>query len=290
MILATPRHTRATIPGVLLLLVAGCGGGGGGGGGAGLTQAVGVGLADTLLLDLDTGLVVGKRSLPALLTDASYRSRYVVFVAIPAGSSATGSTGGNWAQPDEVAGSTTTAKTFISTFEITQDQWRRLVGTTPWLDVRPTSLVGTTYDGQSPAYGISLEAARSGLTSASARYPGSFSLPSAALWERACRGGTTTMFSWGDQRDATTAASYAVVDDTSGGVRGPARVGARLPNAFGLYDMHGNVWELTSDGEVRGGSWRDGLPMARSANRIVLDSTTPHALVGVRLIYRPDGS
>ena len=288
MILATHRHTRATIAGVLLLLVAGCGGGGGGG--AGLTQAVGVGLADTLVLDLDTGLVLGKRSVQALLTDASYRSRYVVFVAMPAGTSATGSTAGSWTQPAEVSGSTTAAKTFISAFEITQDQWRRLVGTTPWLDVRPTSLAGIAYDGQAPAYGISLDAASSGLASASARLPGTFSLPSAALWERACRGGTTTMFSWGDQRDATTAASYAVVDNTSGGVRGPARVGARLPNAYGLYDTHGNLWELTADGEVRGGSWRDGLPMARSANRIVLDSTTPHALVGVRLVYRPDGS
>ena len=280
--LAMPRALLASA----LLLIAGCGGGGGSGG---VTQAVGVGVSDVLLLDLDTGLVVGKRSLPTLLSDDIYRTRYVVFVAVPGGTSAIGAAGENWAQSDEAAGTTSAGKTFISAFEITQDQWQRLAGTTPWLAVRPTSLAGTAYGPQAPAYGISQDAARTGLASASARWPGTLSLPSAALWERACRGGTSTMFSWGDQRDAATAASYAVVDDTSGGVRGPVRVGARLPNAYGLYDTHGNVWELTADGEVRGGSWRDGLPMARSANRIVLDPTTPHALVGVRIVYRPDG-
>lgn len=268
-----------------LLLLAGCGGGGG----AGVTQGIGISLADYLVLDLVTGTVTPRRAPSDLLTNAAYRTTRVVFVAMPAGSGAVGSSAGPWTQSDEIPGTTSGGKTFVSVFEITQDQWHRLAGATPWLAVTPTTVVGTTYDGQAPAYGVSLEAARAGLTAASARYQGSFALPSAAQWERACRGGTTTLFAWGDQRDATTAAAYAVVDDTSGGTRGPVRVGARLPNAFGLYDMHGNVWELTHDGEVRGGSWRDALPMARSANRIVLDATTPHALVGVRLIYQPEG-
>ena len=51
--------------------------------------------------------------------------------------------------------------------------------------------------------------------------------------------------------------------------------------------MAGNVWELTSLGSLRGGSWHDTVFQARSANRLAIASTTPHALVGVRPILIP---
>ena len=278
------RSTACLLACILLVLSA-CGGGSSGG----VTTGVGVAKAEVLVLDLATGLVIPRRSAPDLLTNPAYRTTCIAFVAVPEGSGAIGSTGGTWSQSDEHAGTATSGRTFVSAFEVTQEQWRRLAGTTPWLDVRPTSLAGTAYDPHAPAYGISLDAARSAIASASGRYPGSFALPTAALWERACRGGSGALYAWGDQHDAATTAAYAVVEDTNGGVRGPARVGARQANAYGLYDMHGNVWELTEDAEVRGGSWRDGVALARSANRIALDPSTPHALVGVRLVYRPEG-
>jgi formylglycine-generating enzyme required for sulfatase activity len=67
-------------------------------------------------------------------------------------------------------------------------------------------------------------------------------LPSEAEWEYAARAGTSTARYWGD--DFEQAERYA---HTRGREPGTAPVGGRLPNAFGLYDMLGNVWEWTAD-------------------------------------------
>ena len=93
----------------------------------------------------------------------------------------------------------------------------------------------------------------------SARTGKSYRLPSESEWEYAARGGTTTKFWWGD--DDSEAAAYAWLRDNSGGATvkpadpfklyefagGTHPVGAKPPNAFGLYDMAGNVWQWTED-------------------------------------------
>jgi formylglycine-generating enzyme required for sulfatase activity len=116
-------------------------------------------------------------------------------------------------------------------------------------------------------------------------------MPTGVQWEYACRAGSSTVFSWGDlgATPTTTASTYALVNETAQGQVGPDVVGSLAPNAFGLYDMLGNVWEWTTDGNgsIRGGSWRDSLAQARSANKVALDHTTAHVLVGVRLILTP---
>jgi formylglycine-generating enzyme required for sulfatase activity len=89
-----------------------------------------------------------------------------------------------------------------------------------------------------------------------------YRLPTEAEWECACRAWTSTRFSYGDDPGYTNLTDYAWYGDNSGGTTHP--VGQKLPNPWGLYDMHGNVWEWCQDG------WSHNLP-----GGIVLDPQGP---------------
>jgi len=82
-------------------------------------------------------------------------------------------------------------------------------------------------------------------------------LPTEAEWERACRAGTDTVYSWGD--NFLVAGDYAWYTGNSGSKTQP--VGGKLPNGYGLYDMHGNAMEWVAD-------WYSGTyyPISPSSN------------------------
>ncbi|MBD3392681.1 MAG: SUMF1/EgtB/PvdO family nonheme iron enzyme, partial [Chitinivibrionales bacterium] len=107
-------------------------------------------------------------------------------------------------------------------------------------------------------------------------------LPTEAEWEFACRAGSADAYYWGDSVDS----DFCVYDADAADSTSP--VASRMPNAFGLYDMSGNVWEWCNDWYAsydtsecidprgpaggaekvfRGGSWFSHAPSQRSANR-----------------------
>ena len=94
-------------------------------------------------------------------------------------------------------------------------------------------------------------------------------LPSEEEWEHAARGGTTTAYSFGD--DPAKLGEYAWYSGNAAGNDPP--VGAKKPNLFGLYDVHGYLWEWCTDRDgkpvLRGGSWKDG------AEKLMIEARRP---------------
>jgi formylglycine-generating enzyme required for sulfatase activity len=130
-----------------------------------------------------------------------------------------------------------------------------------------------------------------------------FRLPTEAEWEYACRAGTDTAYSFGD--DPADLGDHGWFDDNAEGRTHPA--GQKKPNPWGLFDLHGNVWEwcqdvwhddykgAPKDGSawmdggnqarrvLRGGGWSGYARVARSAYRLRDDSTNRINDIGFRL-------
>lgn len=122
---------------------------------------------------------------------------------------------------------------YLGRFEVTQAQFKAVMGVNPGL------VPGDTLAVDQLTYPQALEFCKR----VSLRLGVTVSLPAEAQWEYACRAGTRTRFSSGDSpSDLDRVAWYK---ENSGGVVHP--VGQKAPNAWGLYDMHGNVWEFCAD-------------------------------------------
>ena len=166
---------------------------------------------------------------------------------------------------------------YLGKYEITQAQWRSVMGTTPWLGMEHV-----VEHPNHPAVFISrddVEALIQTLNTSAAEEL--YRLPTEVEWEYACRAGTTSRWSFGD--DETQLKDYAWHPGNTWDGEYARQVGVKLPNLWGLYDMHGNVAEWVQDGDfLRGGSfWGDTQSAARG---IRVESGVRSAYFGARLL------
>jgi len=136
---------------------------------------------------------------------------------------------------------TLTKSFYMGRTEVTQGQWKKVMGTEPWKGE------GVQEGDDYPAVYVSWDDAVDFCKKLSAMEGKVYRLPTEAEWEYACRGGTKTAFSFGN--DEAELGKYAWFRGNADAIGEDYkhRVAQKLPNPFGLHDMHGNVFEWCSD-------------------------------------------
>jgi len=177
-------------------------------------------------------------------------------------------------------------------FEVTQAQWQAVMGDNPSGFKRGDNPVECVSWNDCKEFLAKLnarpEVKASGLT---------FRLPTEAEWEYACRAGSTGDYcklADGTEITESTLGEVAWYGDNSEKTTHP--VGQKKPNAFGLYDMHGNVWEWCeeeyragdSDRVYRGGGWRSGSRFCSAGFRSGSSPGNRDDLLGFRLAASQD--
>jgi sulfatase modifying factor 1 len=231
------------------------------------------------------------------------------FVLIPAGKFLMGSPPNEpHRDRDEVQHEVTIARPFyIQTTEVTLKQWRTLMGAGFFGEHAGPDAI--------PVTKVSWNDATNFIAKLNELKQGSYRLPTEAEWEYACRAGSTTAYSWGNSINCSDAMygnntmkepeCIDYVKSRGLPVDGPAPSESYRPNAWGLYDMSGNVWEWCQDaygkypsGPVvdpvgpqsgtdrvrRGGSWFKYGYYCRCANRNYADVNDRYTTTGFRLV------
>jgi len=196
---------------------------------------------------------------------------------------------------------TITKAFYMQTTEVTQGQWQAVMATEPWKGLAVIT-ASTNY----PAAFISWKHAVAFCEKLSTKEGKIYRLPTEAEWEYACRAGTETTWSFGN--DEKLLDDYAWYRWGEGNAH---QVGLKKPNAFGLYDMHGNVFEWCHDyyeedyykqspekdptgpasgssRVFRSGAWDYESPSKRSAGRRSGDADQRHWSRGFRVVRELD--
>ena len=243
------------------------------------------------------------------LSNDVYKTDMLVMNKIPSGFYAMGDESTSGASVTV----TLTQAFYAGVYEVTQKQWYKVKGTDPsdfkntagpvnkvsYDDIRGTLAQG---GGDWPADDSVYASSFIGLLRTKAGIAG-FDLPTDAQWEYACRAGTTTY-----HNDGISGSASSQLDDLGwwSGNSGASThtVGQKTPNAWGLYDMHGNVWEWSldwyafalsggpdplgadsgSDRVRRGGSWSSSASYCRSAGRRDRAPSSRNSSIGFRLV------
>jgi formylglycine-generating enzyme required for sulfatase activity len=225
----------------------------------------------------------------------------MVFVLVPAGKFAMGSEDGDYDERP-VHEVLISQPFYLGRYEVTQGQWAALMGN------NPSHFTG---DLNLPVEQVSWEDAQRFVEELNSREGvAAYRLPTEAEWEYAARAETDTVYSFGD--DVGQLGENAWYGDNAGG--STHRVGQRKPNVWGLYDMHGNVWEWVQDWYgrydaddavdpqgvpagahrvYRGGGWGTFAVNCRSSDRNFAVADARLAGVGFRLAraaHRPAGA
>ena len=148
----------------------------------------------------------------------------------------------------------TVSSFYMGRYPITQAQWQAIAATAKidiYLETNPSRFKGD----ELPVESVNWYEATEFCKRLSRETKREYRLPSEAEWEYACRAGTTTPFYFGETITGELAnydASNTYAEEAKGEYRQQTTpVGQFPPNAFGLYDMHGNVWEWCAD------TWHD---------------------------------
>jgi formylglycine-generating enzyme required for sulfatase activity/uncharacterized caspase-like protein len=166
---------------------------------------------------------------------------------------------------------------FMGRFEVTQEQYQKVMGTNP----------SNFKKVKRPVESVSWNDAVEFCEKLSQKTGRTYRLPSEAEWEYACRAGTTTPFYFGETI-TTELANYngnsIYASESKGKYRGETtEVGSFSPNAFGLYDMHGNVWEWCQD------TWHDSYKAAPKDGSAWIDNENQSRLFrGASWVYNPE--
>ncbi|MBQ7189424.1 MAG: formylglycine-generating enzyme family protein [Kiritimatiellae bacterium] len=238
----------------------------------------------------------------------AYKTTKLVLRRIEAGTFVMG-----YDQTDESRRVMLTKPFYIGLFEVTQKQYELVMGSNPSSntgDKRPVEKVsynmirGTSNGANWPS--SSAVDTTSFLGKFRARTGLEFDLPTEAQWEYACRAGTTSDYNNGGGSESDLKLVGRYLSNPSDGKGGYSTahttVGSYLPNAWGLYDMHGNVWEWSLDrygtlaygtdpkgsssGAIRvrrGGSWDAPVSYCTSSSRLDISPSTEQRDIGFRL-------